>query len=103
MSVSIPALKAEASSSSWAWLQPTPGRCAASLSLQGLCTMGREPVALVMRGNYTCRPQGGGSGFWGSPSLCSTLAPMRPALIGHPFLLSFNVFIPASQMGRKVP
>lgn len=46
---------------------------------------------------------GPGVGSWGSPNLCPRLAPMRPALIGHPFLLSFNILIPTFKMGRKVP
>lgn len=36
------------------------------------------------------------------PSACPP-PPQRPALIGLPFLLSFNIFIPAFQMRRKVP
>lgn len=57
---------------------------------------------MVSERSLRVQAPGAGAGSWGDPSLCPVLAPMRPALLGHPFLLSFNTFIPALTMGRKV-
>lgn len=102
LSVSVSAPRRPGQASSLPQAPPQPGWCPASLSLLGLCTNRRAPVALWVK-SLRVQALGAGAGSWGSPSLCPRLAPVRPALIGHSFSLSFNIFIPTFKMGRKAP
>lgn len=86
--------------------QPLPGP-GHSLPLAGVQRPRPSCASVLTGGARSLHDQALGVGVGGTgrapPSLCPTLALTRPALIGHPFLLSFNVSIPAFEMGRKVP